>query len=66
MMSLICRILKKNTNEYIYKQKQTHTLREKLMVTMVEVCVWRRYIGSWKLTVNTVLFKVDNEQGPTL
>ena len=30
------------------------------------MCGEKRKIESWKLTVNTALFKADNEQGPTV
>ena len=62
--------LKRNdTNELIYKTEQTHRLREWINgCRAMGECgeEWEEEIGSWDWHVYSAMFKMDNQQGPTV
>ena len=66
MISLICRILKNDTNELIYKTETDSDLENELMVTR-----GKGWGGGtdWQFGIDmyTLLYlKIDNQQGPTV
>ena len=46
-VSLICRILKNDTNELIYKTEQTHRLQKQTFGLPKRKCVGRDKLGVW-------------------
>ena len=48
------------------KQKKTHNLENKLMISRVGRGKGRGRLGVWSWHVHTAIFKVDNQQGPTV
>ena len=48
------------------KQKQTHRLREWTYGYHGEGSVGRDRLGIWDWHVHTAIFKIDNQQGPTV
>ena len=48
------------------KQKKIHNLENKLMISRVGRRKGRSRLGVWSWHVHTAIFKVDNQQGPTV
>ena len=66
MVSLICRILKKNdTNELFYKTEIDSRLKR--MNLWLQEVGWRGWRIGWEFGINmyihTAIFKTDNQQG---
>ena len=59
--------LKRNdANEVIKKQRQTHSLRERIYGCRGEKMGGMDSYGVWDRYVHTAMFKMDNQQGPTV
>ena len=62
-----CRIQKNDTDELIYKtETDSQTQRMNLMVAGVKDRGRRDSQGIWDQEVHTAIFKMDNQQGPTV
>ena len=58
-------ILKNNTNELICKTERLTNIENKLMVTKGET--WQGGINQeLGMNTHTLLYKIDNQQGPTV
>ena len=57
---------KNDTNEFTYKTEILADLENKLMVTRGRGGGGRDRLGVWGGHVHTILFKMVNEQGPTV
>ena len=60
-------ILKSDTNELIYKTQIDSTyLEDKPMVTKGEMCVCGNKWGAWGQHIHTAIYKINNQQRPTV
>ena len=62
---LICGILKNDTNEHIYKT-ETHRHKQQIYVRQRGKAGWMDKLGVWDLQIQTTIYKIDNQQGPTV
>ena len=68
MILLICGILKNKWYKYTYLQNRNRLTdpKNKLMVTKGERWEGRDKLGVWDWHIHTAIFKIDNEQRPTV
>ena len=57
---------KNDRNELIYKTETSSDLENKLMVTKGQRWGGEDKLGVWVWYIHTPIFKVDNQQGPTV
>ena len=66
MILLIWRVLKIDKNELIYKTETLKDLENNLWLPGEKVGGWRERLGVWDGHAHTAIFKIDNQQGPTI
>ena len=57
---------RKQTNELIYNRNRHTDIENKLMFTKGEMWVGGGKLEVWDEHTHTIIYKVDNQQGPTV